>query len=163
MGSPGWARNNSHPVAAAQPRPPLQHGTPAPFLGNATAIWPSQQPFSLHSDILYSYYPFLSVSNLPSILPQDVNYLELQGCLRVPTKVVLDEFVQQYFLHVHPVLPLFNEGDFWDIYCHQGRNAVPNQRISLLVLQSLLFASCNVGSQPHYLPLRRFVFDFCPN
>lgn len=98
------------------------------------------------ADITYSYYPFLAISNLSSILPQDVNYLELQGCLRVPTRAVLDEFVQQYFLHVHTLLPLFNEGNFWELYCQQGVGGMPPRgRMSLLVFQAMLFATCNVS------------------
>lgn len=103
---------------------------------------PFEQKLNMSSDITYSYYPFLHISNLPNIPPQDVNYLELQGCLRVPTRAILDEFVQQYFLHVHPLLPIFNEGDFWELYCNQG---LGNERMSLLVFQSILFATCNVS------------------
>jgi hypothetical protein len=107
--------------------------------------WAAQPPPQLSADIVYSYYPFLNISNLTQILPQDVNYLESQGCFRVPTRAVLDEIVQQYFLHVHPLLPLFNEGDFWDIYCQQPSGSVPQQHISLLVFQALIFATCNVS------------------
>lgn len=96
----------------------------------------------------YSYYPFLTIGNLPNIPPQDVNYLELQGCLRVPTRRILDEFVQQYFLHVHPLLPMLNEGDFWDMYCGPGP---ANDTISLLLLHSMLFASCNVRLTPRLI------------
>lgn len=113
--------------------------------GPSTNPWAAQQLPQPRADIVYSYYPFLNISNLTNILPQDVNYLESQGCLRVPTREVLDEFVQQYFLHVHPLLPLLNEGDFWDVYCHQPSGPVPQQTISLLFLQSLIFATCNVS------------------
>ena len=114
--------------------------------------WTSEQGLNMSADITYSYYPFLAISNLPGILPQDVNYLELQGCLRVPTRSVLDEFVQQFFLHVHPLLPLFNEGDFWELYCQQsagigGSGEVPCGRLSLLVFQAMLFATCNFVSR----------------
>jgi hypothetical protein len=98
----------------------------------------------LVSDITYSYYAFLEVNNLPHIPPQDVNFLELQGCLRLPARSVLDEFVQQYFLHVHPLLPILDEGDFWDMYCNAA--GVSSQgKMSLLVFQAILFASCNVS------------------
>jgi hypothetical protein len=75
-------------------------------------------------------------------MPQDVNYLESQGCFRVPTREILDEFVQQYFLHVHPVLPMLNEGDFWDMYGNSGHGG-SGEKISLLVFQSMLFSSVN--------------------
>ncbi|EPE06210.1 fungal transcriptional regulatory protein [Ophiostoma piceae UAMH 11346] len=120
--------------------------------GGGHIPWTSEQGLNMSADITYSYYPFLAISNLPGILPQDVNYLELQGCLRVPTRSVLDEFVQQFFLHVHPLLPLFNEGDFWELYCQQatgigGSGDVPCGRLSLLVFQAMLFATCNFVSR----------------
>ncbi|KAK7223893.1 hypothetical protein V2G26_011896 [Clonostachys chloroleuca] len=99
------------------------------------------------SDIVYSYYPFISASNIANIPPQDVNFLELQGCLRVPIRPLLDEFLQQYFLHVHPMLPLVNEGDFWDLYSQNPRSTSPDDRLSLLLLQTILFASCNFVSK----------------
>lgn len=106
----------------------------------------SQPSPQLISDIVYSYYPFLNISNMSNILPQDVNYLDSQGCFRVPTRAVLDEIVQQYFLHVHPLLPLLNEGDFWEMYCHQGPlGSAPPQTMSLLVFQSMIFATSNVS------------------
>ncbi|CAH0056768.1 unnamed protein product [Clonostachys solani] len=101
----------------------------------------------MNSDIVYSYYPFISASNIANIPPQDVNFLELQGCLRVPIRPLLDEFLQQYFLHVHPMLPLVNEGDFWDLYSQNPRSTSPDDRLSLLLLQTILFASCNFVSK----------------
>ncbi|KAK8009009.1 hypothetical protein PG991_011560 [Apiospora marii] len=98
------------------------------------------------TDITYSYYPFLSINNLHNLLPQDVNYLESQGCLRVPTPETLDEFVRQYFLHVHPLMPVINEGDFWDMYGQYGFGG-SGERMSLLVFQSMLFVACNFVSK----------------
>lgn len=109
--------------------------------------WGAESQFGLSSDVVYSYYPFLTISNLPNLPPQDVNFLELQGCLRVPTRALLDEFLQQYFLHVHPLLPLINEGDIWDMYCLNPNTSSGSERISLLLFQSILFASCNFVSK----------------
>ncbi|KAF5004561.1 hypothetical protein FDECE_8951 [Fusarium decemcellulare] len=110
-------------------------------------VWTSDAQTGFAANVTYSYYPFLSMGNLPNIPPQDVNFLELQGCLRVPTRTLLDEFLQQYFLHVHPLLPLLNEGDFWDLYCHTSHAGIPTERMSLLVFQAILFASCNFVSR----------------
>ncbi|PNH44324.1 hypothetical protein VD0004_g3339 [Verticillium dahliae] len=109
----------------------------------------SEQPQKsiLTSDVTYSYYPFLAIGNIHYIPPQDVNFLELQGCLRMPTRAILDEFVQQYFLHVHPMLPLLNEGDFWDMYCNGGSKSLQQERISLLVFQAMLFSTANFVSR----------------
>jgi hypothetical protein len=118
-------------------------------------IQPSDQPqwFGIgdprnviNADITYSYYPFLVVNNMHNIMAQDVNYLESQGCFRLPTKEILHEFVEQYFLHVHPLVPMINEGDFWDMYGAYGTGG-SGERMSLLVFQSMLFTSCNFVSR----------------
>ncbi|KAH7131339.1 fungal-specific transcription factor domain-containing protein [Dactylonectria macrodidyma] len=97
------------------------------------------------SEVVHCFYPFLALTNLHNVPHQDVNFLEMQGCLRVPIRALLDDFIKQFFLHVHPILPLINEGDFWDMYCHEV-DEVPTARISLLVFQAILFASCNFVS-----------------
>lgn len=111
----------------------------------AVPLWAEGHKHAMSSDITYSYYPFLSVNNLHNIMPQDVNYLESQGCLRVPLPEFLDEFVKQYFLHVHPLTPMISEADFWDMYGNQGFGG-SGERMSLLVFQSILFVSCNYVS-----------------
>ncbi|KAJ6139888.1 hypothetical protein N7471_006374 [Penicillium samsonianum] len=93
-------------------------------------------------DVLYCHYPFLNINNIHNIPSHYLNFLELQGCLRVPTRDLLYELVQHYFLHVHPILPLVNEGDFWGLYFHSADDP-PRKPISLLVFQDILFASCN--------------------
>ncbi|KAH6972114.1 hypothetical protein BKA56DRAFT_677088 [Ilyonectria sp. MPI-CAGE-AT-0026] len=98
------------------------------------------------STVLYSHYRYLSVGNLHSIPHQDVSYLEAQGCLHVPTRPTLDNFVEQYFAQMHVLLPLIHEGEFWDMYSDKG-DAVPRRTISLLVFQAMLFASCTFVPQ----------------
>lgn len=96
-------------------------------------------------DVVYCYYPFLAVNNIHGIPHQDVNFLEQQGCFRVPVRPVLDDFLQQYFLHVHSFLPLVNEGDFWEMY--YTPSGQPKQQLSLFLLQAMLFASCTFVGQ----------------
>ncbi|KAJ3543637.1 hypothetical protein NM208_g3468 [Fusarium decemcellulare] len=93
------------------------------------------------SELSYCCYPFLAISNIYQLPQQSVKFLELQGCLRVPMQPFLDEMVRQYFLHIHPFLPLVNEGDFWETYCCNGGSA-PRQHVPLLLFQAMLFASC---------------------
>ncbi|KAI0431529.1 hypothetical protein F5Y09DRAFT_304348 [Xylaria sp. FL1042] len=109
-------------------------------------FWVGEQQVVINADITYSYYPFISISNLHNVMPQDVNYLDSQGCLRIPTRAILDEFMQQYFLHVHPLLPFINEGDFWDLYCHEGSGG-SGEKMSLLVFQAMMFSCCNFVSK----------------
>ncbi|KAH8682212.1 hypothetical protein BX600DRAFT_492282 [Xylariales sp. PMI_506] len=121
-------------------------GNPSPLPPSASQGWSKPQRTPTAADITYSYYPFLAINNLHNIPPQDVNYLESQGCLRVPTREILDEFVKQYFLHVHTMLPMINEGDFWDMYGHYGHGG-NGEKMSLLVFQSMLFVSSNFVSK----------------
>ncbi|CAG8367821.1 unnamed protein product [Penicillium salamii] len=93
-------------------------------------------------EVLYSYYPFLVINNIRNIPPHDFNFLDVQGCLRLPPPDVLHEFIQQYFLHVHPILPLINEGDFWDLYSDTAHGP-RREFLPLLLFQAILFASCN--------------------
>lgn len=128
---------------ASMPLPPLQHYPPA----RAGLHWSGEQSTRFGADITYTYYPFIEVNNLSAIPPQDVNYLELQGCLRVPIKTILDEFVKQFFLHVHPIMPLLNEGDFWEMFASQSQGTHVSTRLSLLMLQAMLFSVCGYVSQ----------------
>ncbi|KAK6194045.1 hypothetical protein LQW54_011847 [Pestalotiopsis sp. IQ-011] len=114
----------------------------ASFLAADAPLWVGDQRVQANVDITYSYYSFLQINNLPNIMPQDVNYLESQGCFRIPTREILNEFVQQYFLHIHPILPMLNEGDFWNMYGDAGHGGA-GEKMSLLVFQSMLFSSSN--------------------
>ncbi|KAK1969265.1 fungal-specific transcription factor domain-containing protein [Colletotrichum sublineola] len=126
----------------------IPYAAPLPLNNSVfTTLCANGQQSSLGIDVTYSFYPFLALGNLHGIPPQDVNYLELQGCLRVPMRTILDEFVQHYFLHVHPLFPMVNEGDFWDMYCTNPYNHVSTDKLSLLVFQAMLFSSCNFVSR----------------
>lgn len=96
------------------------------------------------SNIIFSFYRFLELRDLPSLPPEDVKFLELKGCLHVPTGPILDEFVRQYFLHVHPCLPVIDEAQFWQMYSPRGAGPGRNRTISLFIFQAMLFASCAV-------------------
>jgi hypothetical protein len=87
--------------------------------------------------------PFLRTLNMRDC---DFNHLNTQGCLRVPSKPILDEFIRHYFLYIHPLLPLLNEADFWNAYDPIPSNtANPGTPVSMLLLQSMMFASCTVS------------------
>ncbi|CAI6083452.1 unnamed protein product [Clonostachys chloroleuca] len=93
------------------------------------------------SDVFYTYHPFLSRNELSHLSPRDLNLLDSQSCLRVPTRPILHEFIRQYFLYIHPLLPMMDEALFWRIY--RGEDG-PNEHISLLLIQAMLFVSCNI-------------------
>jgi hypothetical protein len=126
-----------------------------------------KQDASLSTYIGYSYYQFLELDNVGSIPTQDYQFLELQGCLHVPVCSILDIFIDQYFLHMHPMLPILDEGMFWDIYSQNPNPGGRNRKFSLLVFQAMLFACCNVSPDPGYLSVvpkadTTTYFQVCP-
>jgi hypothetical protein len=101
-------------------------------------------------DVVFSYYPFLEL-NIPSHVPsQDVNFLELQQCFRIPARPILDAFVREYFSHVHPNLPIIDEGVFWDMYNCPDFYPSESPRISLFVFQAMIFAASAVSPSALY-------------
>ncbi|KAJ3543461.1 hypothetical protein NM208_g1111 [Fusarium decemcellulare] len=90
----------------------------------------------------YTTHSFLAMSNLSSLSTQDLSFLEAKGALHVPTRLILDEFVRHYFLHVHPMLPVIDEGAFWAAY-RQDENAISAKKLPLLLFQAMIFASCS--------------------
>lgn len=101
------------------------------------------------NSVVYTYYPFLTLDHLPSCLPHDVDFLEAEGCFHLPTRKIMDQIVRQYFLHVHPLLPILNEGDFWEMYYNRRGTKEP-MSMSLLVIQAMMFVACNVSAMPFF-------------
>ena len=96
-------------------------------------------------NIPFSYYRFLEVKEISKLSPGDVKYLEMKGCLHVPSGKHLDDFVSQYFLRVHPFMPILDEGDFWHAYSRKLDLSARSPKVSLLVFQAMLFAACAVS------------------
>jgi hypothetical protein len=90
-------------------------------------------------NVPYTEYAFIELLSLPS---KDVAYLSSNDCLTLPGSGALDEFIQEYFKRIHPLVPVLDEAEFWRIY---QKNQSTGPKISLLVLQSLLVASCPVS------------------
>lgn len=99
------------------------------------------EPVRSELKALYSSMPFLRTLNMRDC---DFHHLNAQGCLRVPSKPILDEFIRHYFLYIHPLLPLINEADFWNAYDPTPNSATTGTPVSMLLLQSMMFASCTV-------------------
>ncbi|KAE8340577.1 hypothetical protein BDV24DRAFT_151928 [Aspergillus arachidicola] len=88
-------------------------------------------------NVSFFFCPFLTLNGL-AILPQeDVTYLASKGSLSVPDWTTINEFARQYFLQIHPCLPVLDEAGFWRISADSASHT-----ISLFVLQALLFSSC---------------------
>jgi hypothetical protein len=97
------------------------------------------------SSVLYTFYP-IEANNVSACSSSDLAFLQAEGCFHLPVKEILDLIVDQYFLHVHPLLPILHEGDFWRVYSQQNHK---HEYASLLVVQALVFACCNVSSIQH--------------
>ncbi|KAJ5964987.1 uncharacterized protein N7479_004863 [Penicillium vulpinum] len=94
------------------------------------------------SNLPYTAYAFVKSQQLLSLPSKDIEFLTSSGCLSLPPSDAIDEFVQQYFKRVHPLLPVLDEAEFWRMYLNSQSTG---PKISLFVLQSLLFASCQVS------------------
>ncbi|KAH8654763.1 fungal-specific transcription factor domain-containing protein [Ilyonectria robusta] len=91
--------------------------------------------------VVYCSYPFMAVSNMFYVPARDVRFLDAEECFRLPTRSILNQAVRQYFLHVHPMLPMLSEGDFWEAYYSPTPDE--SNKTCLLLMQAMLFASCN--------------------
>ncbi|KAL4939227.1 hypothetical protein BDV06DRAFT_225198 [Aspergillus oleicola] len=96
-------------------------------------------------DISFSVYRFLCSGFLLTMPQDDIKYLDDQACLRVPRRDLMDGLLELYFRHIHPILPLFNEGEFWAMYRPVKYASLRpfKTSISLFVLHAMLFACCS--------------------
>ncbi|KAH6980793.1 fungal-specific transcription factor domain-containing protein [Ilyonectria sp. MPI-CAGE-AT-0026] len=105
----------------------------------------ADQPPEPSEMVVYCSYSFLAISNMFYVPAQDVRFLDKEDCFRLPARSILDQAIQQYFLHVHPLLPMLSEADFWEAYYSPAPEEA--KKTSLLLIQAMLFVSCN------FLPL----------
>lgn len=102
---------------------------------------------SNEKSIHFSAYPFMQYPSFVGTGTAGALHLASEGCFSVPVKGILDEFLEKYFVHLHPMLPLLNERKFWDIYAIRFHGDQKNgNAISLLLLQAMLFVSCPVST-----------------
>ncbi|KAL4789285.1 hypothetical protein BDV19DRAFT_397190 [Aspergillus venezuelensis] len=96
----------------------------------------------------FSHYPFLEINNVQALDKEDVAYMRSKGCFSVPDQRVLDDFINQYFLHIHPETPVLDEAGFWRLYKgDESRSTNPGEKMSLFVFQALLFRAVSYVSQ----------------
>ncbi|KAG4284981.1 hypothetical protein FPRO06_06241 [Fusarium proliferatum] len=124
------------------------------FLGDSPFSFSNPSPFCLDNEQMESTnarsegdsaaskatddrLAFISDPDLSGLPADDVGLLRQHGCLNVPPRHILDEFIREYFLHVHPMLPLMDESVFWEQYGQK------TNKLSLFLIQAMLFASCS--------------------
>ncbi|CAG9975459.1 unnamed protein product [Clonostachys byssicola] len=104
-------------------------------------FWSAGLTLTDHVD--YTRYSFLIINNLRCLSQEDIAVLQLQGCLQLPNRRITDELIRQYFMHVHPMLPLLSESHFWRVYCRpESEFGTESEKIPLLLFWAMLFASC---------------------
>lgn len=96
------------------------------------------------SDVTSLYYPFLCISNLSSLHPDDLNHLKSQECLRVPESSCLDELLKGFFRYAHLFLPVINEAEFWSAY-NSPITGDKTNRVPIVLISAMLSAACNVS------------------
>ncbi|KPM38667.1 hypothetical protein AK830_g7894 [Neonectria ditissima] len=128
------------------PIPPFSPAFPDSLLPDCPWI-PQEGTQRLLFDPTNPDYSILEAPKVHSLSPEDLDYLYKQGCFVVPQRNILNEFIQQYFLHIHPMLPMLNEADFWALYHPQHSDTASGERMPLIVLQGILFSSCSFVSR----------------
>lgn len=121
--------------------------SPGTGIGFRGSIFPEQHARKPPSGpfVRYTNYSFVDLHVAPESSTGLDSYMEAMHCFELPEPTILDEFVRQYFLHVHPNLPLLDEGEFMETYRRGTSAGVQNQGgISLFVLQGMLYATSTV-------------------
>ncbi|CZR68248.1 uncharacterized protein PAC_18147 [Phialocephala subalpina] len=117
-----------------------------PSMGAVPPMLPFTKDLSFNSSVTFSCYGFLELRELTRVAPEDVRYLESKGCFHVPSGPRLDQLVRQYFLHVHPYMPVLDEEEFWYMFARRQDDLSKGRRFSLLVFQAMLFTASPFAS-----------------
>ena len=75
-----------------------------------------------------------------SLAQEDLDFLNAKGSFLLPPEELLEQLIQSYFNYVHPLLPVVEPTIFFSQYRANGSLGV-----SLLLIQSMLFAASNVS------------------
>lgn len=107
-----------------------------------------------HMAVPFGCHPFLEMCAPKRVAVEDLAFLEAQGCFHLPPTPVLAVWLNQYFLHVHPFIPLLNDTPFQSLWRTDMEGATSN-RVSLFLFHSLLATTspvpCHSGIDPRYL------------
>lgn len=118
--------------------PILSHNSQAPFWSQPASFWTNFQTFKFLDDAAFC-----------KLRQIDYDYLLQSGCFEVPSRSTLSNFVTEYFLHIHPMLPILDEKSFWSVYSGVSDSSTKLQRISLFVFQAMLAAGSLVSKLTH--------------
>ncbi|RKL39430.1 hypothetical protein BFJ72_g6904 [Fusarium proliferatum] len=102
---------------------------------------PSHNQCQSRLEVTFAYYPFLCINNISSLHTDDINYLDAQGCFKLPESNSLDHLVRTFFQNAHPILPVVNEAEFWSAYDPSTSGGKTN-RVPVILLSAMLFVAC---------------------
>ena len=77
---------------------------------------------------------------VPSLVPEDLEYLQRKGAFALPEARIRDDLVRTYFRYVHPSLPIVDAQEFLTKY-----ESASLDKIGLHLLWSMYLAASNVG------------------
>lgn len=97
-------------------------------------------------------YRFIQADGLMGLDRVDHAFLSRHGCFLLPSRPALDGFMKEYFLHVHPMLPVIDESGFWGMYSGLGEEP-SSSLMSLFTFQAMLAASSTVSLVCQLIPL----------
>jgi hypothetical protein len=126
-------------TAGAKANPDKLNGT---LLSEICGIFGAEQTQNM--PIVYSRHALVKPDDYSQNPQQDIEFLKAQGSFQIPVAPALDEFMRQYFSHVHPHLPLIDESAFWDDFAGKRRCHALDFPISNFTFQAMLFACCSV-------------------
>ncbi|KAL5339939.1 hypothetical protein BJX70DRAFT_387586 [Aspergillus crustosus] len=132
----GAQNGNQDSSTVNQTNPHLERIRALAFEADSRDVNTGFSSCTLPGHVSFAAFPFLELRGLTTLEREDLAFLSAKGCLSVPEESVLDEFVRQYFLHVHPSSPVVDEAEFWRAY----RNPNSGNKISLFVFQAVMFA-----------------------
>ncbi|KAH8896922.1 hypothetical protein GQ53DRAFT_713747 [Thozetella sp. PMI_491] len=128
------------PIGAKVSSECVQYDPGTPPIGTfpTEVVWARTPAF-----VFFSCHPQIDPSPLWNLPSTSMAILEQQGCLHVPEKSVLREFIGKYFQYVHPILPVLMEHELQTV-CTIGSMTplTMNSHVSLYILQAMLFISC---------------------
>ncbi|KAL2846463.1 fungal-specific transcription factor domain-containing protein [Aspergillus pseudoustus] len=125
----------------AKPRTVRRTPKPKP---KAKLADPASASASPPTDIAFQAYPFIRSDFLSRLDQDEICYLDSQSCFRLPVAAPWQAMLQAYFAHINPLIPVLDEAGFWRTVRDDG---ISSTRISLFVVQAILFAACPFASR----------------
>ncbi|KAF4984938.1 hypothetical protein FDECE_16967 [Fusarium decemcellulare] len=88
------------------------------------------------------HQPAMPVRRHGMALSENLNLLIACGCFDIPNRDTLEPFFENYFLYIHPFLPILNEAHFWQAFTSSsGIDLVAQGKLPLALLFAMLYTA----------------------